>query len=324
MRLFGARIGSSCRIKPGFRLKFPWRFVVGDHCWLGESAWVDNLAPVIIGDRVCISQGVYICTGNHDFRSTTFDLKLGSIYIESDVWVASFSILCPGTHLGSSCVIFAGSVVNGVIPEGSLVRVILFHHWPALIFLDMTTSPIPSLLIVVPTLNSYQLLPSLLRSLQCQTWTNWRLLFIDGPSSKDHRKWLDTCCSLDPRCSWVPQSSSERGIFGAMNQGFIASSYLDHDFDWILFWGSDDWAASPTAFEDVFSLVYQSFESDPVSCPLPDLIVCKGRYVKIPLLTKFLSSCNVTFTSQFFSIIRSSSISFSSVLPPPHQATFFE
>ena len=122
LRLFGARIGSSCRIMPGFRLKFPWRFVVGDHCWLGESAWVDNLAPVIIGDRVCISQGVYICTGNHDFRSTTFDLKLGSIYIESDVWVASFSILCPGTHLGSSCVIFAGSVVNGVIPEGSLVR----------------------------------------------------------------------------------------------------------------------------------------------------------------------------------------------------------
>jgi hypothetical protein len=29
LRLFGARIGSGCRLKPGLRVKFPWRLQVG-------------------------------------------------------------------------------------------------------------------------------------------------------------------------------------------------------------------------------------------------------------------------------------------------------
>jgi putative colanic acid biosynthesis acetyltransferase WcaF len=45
LRSFGARIGSGCRLKPGLRVKFPWRLQVGRACWLAEDAWPDNLAP---------------------------------------------------------------------------------------------------------------------------------------------------------------------------------------------------------------------------------------------------------------------------------------
>ena len=45
LRLFGAKIGSGVYAKPGLRVKFPWYLSVGDHCWLGEDAWIDNLAP---------------------------------------------------------------------------------------------------------------------------------------------------------------------------------------------------------------------------------------------------------------------------------------
>lgn len=38
LRAFGAQIGSGCRLKPGLRVKFPWRLVVGHHCWLAEDA----------------------------------------------------------------------------------------------------------------------------------------------------------------------------------------------------------------------------------------------------------------------------------------------
>ena len=48
-------------------------------CWLAEDAWPGNLAPISLGDRVCLSQGAYLCTGNHDFRSPGFDLRLGPI-----------------------------------------------------------------------------------------------------------------------------------------------------------------------------------------------------------------------------------------------------
>ena len=99
----------------------------------------------------------------------------------------------------------------------------------------------------MPTLNSHRLLPRLVASLQQQTCPLWRVLFIDGPSGPEHRAYLDQLCRLDARFSWQPQDASEPGIFGAMNQGFAAAG----PHDWLLFWGSDDWAAA----EDVFARV---------------------------------------------------------------------
>ena len=43
------------------------------------TAWPGNLAPISLGDRVCLSQGAYLCAGNHNFRSPGFDLRLGPI-----------------------------------------------------------------------------------------------------------------------------------------------------------------------------------------------------------------------------------------------------
>ena len=89
----------------------------------------------------------------------------------------------------------------------------------------------PSLLIVVPTLDSYLLLSRLVASLQEQTWSNWRLLFVDGPSSFEHRSWLIQCCANEPRCRFVSQTSDCPGIFGAMNQGFAEAA----SDEWVLF-----------------------------------------------------------------------------------------
>lgn len=125
-----------------------------------------------------------------------------------------------------------------------------------------------SLLIVVPTLNSYQLLPHLVTSLQAQSWTRWKLIFVDGPSDLEHRQWLESCCAAEPRCCWLEQDPVEPGIFGAMNQGFDQAA----QDDWILFWGSDDWAAGPKVLEEAMSCIGTApFQSD--------LVVCRGRYV---------------------------------------------
>ena len=125
-----------------------------------------------------------------------------------------------------------------------------------------------SLLIIVPTLNSYQLLSRFVSSLKDQSWTGWRVVFVDGPSSLQHRKWLESCCIDDFRFQWIEQSPHEPGIFGAMNQGFS----LAGPADWLLFWGSDDWAASPSVLGSVVKAI--EFYSSP-----PDLLVCQGRYV---------------------------------------------
>ena len=144
----------------------------------------------------------------------------------------------------------------------------------------MTPSQSSRLLIVVPTLNSYPLLPRLLASLQQQTWPHWQLLFIDGPSGPEHRKWLQQCCGRDPRCRWLEQDPAEPGIFGAMNQGFAAASQSASRPDWLLFWGSDDWAASPTVLATAMAAVEQLAVAAGTAAtrPLPDLLVCSGRY----------------------------------------------
>ena len=122
LRVFGARIGEGCRLKPGLRVKFPWRLQVGNACWLAEDAWFDNLAMITLGDRVCLSQGVYLCTGNHNYRSSGFDLLLGPINICDDSWIAARAVLAPGTVIGAGAVVALGAVVSGTVISGTIVR----------------------------------------------------------------------------------------------------------------------------------------------------------------------------------------------------------
>jgi putative colanic acid biosynthesis acetyltransferase WcaF len=116
LRWFGAAIGSQVRIKPGVRIKFPWRLKVGDHVWIGENAWFDNLALITIEDHVCISQSVYLCTGNHDWSSPQFDLRVAPIVIQHSAWVAAQAVVGPGVTIGQGAVLSLGSVAGRSLP----------------------------------------------------------------------------------------------------------------------------------------------------------------------------------------------------------------
>ena len=168
------------------------------------------------------------------------------------------------------------------------------------------------LLIVVPTLNSYALLPQLLDSLQQQSWPHWRVLFIDGASGPKHRQWLEQCCAFEARCQWVEQDPEESGIFGAMNQGFVAAGTAD----WLLFWGSDDWTASPAVFADLIAALVETASQG----VLPDLMVCGGRYADaasgaLARATVFHPPGLLNTASYRRALLLGST--------PPHQATLF-
>jgi putative colanic acid biosynthesis acetyltransferase WcaF len=112
LRRFGAAIGQGVRIKPGVRIKFPWRLTIGNYCWIGEETWLDNVAPITLEDHVCLSQGVYLCTGNHDWSDPHFQLRLASIYIESGSWIAARAVVGPGVRVGYGAVLGLGSVAT--------------------------------------------------------------------------------------------------------------------------------------------------------------------------------------------------------------------
>jgi putative colanic acid biosynthesis acetyltransferase WcaF len=117
LRIFGARVGRGVLVRPGVRVKFPWYLSIGDYSWIGEDAWIDNLAPVTIEANVCISQGVYLCTGNHDWRTHNMRLFHRPIILQEASWVGARSTLCPGVTLGCGAVVAVGSIVTRSIPS---------------------------------------------------------------------------------------------------------------------------------------------------------------------------------------------------------------
>ena len=113
LRLFGARIGQGVNIKPRVRVKFPWRLSVGDHSWIGEGVWIDNLGQVTVGSHACISQGAYLCTGSHDWSDPAFTLVVKPIVLEDGCWVGAMARVAPGVTVGQEAVLTLGSVAVG-------------------------------------------------------------------------------------------------------------------------------------------------------------------------------------------------------------------
>jgi putative colanic acid biosynthesis acetyltransferase WcaF len=119
LRLFGARVGRGLVVRPRVTIKYPWFLTLGDHVWLGEQVWIDNHCLVSVGASVCISQGAYLFTGNHDYDDRGFRFFCKPVTIEDGAWVGAKAIVCPGSVLRRMSVVGAGVVWNGVAAPGS-------------------------------------------------------------------------------------------------------------------------------------------------------------------------------------------------------------
>lgn len=122
LRLFGARIARGVVIKPGVNVKYPWNLEVGAHSWIGEKVWLDSLAPIKIGAHCCLSQGVVIMTGNHNYKQPSFDLLVKEVVLEDGVWLGAGSMLAPGTCCRSHSVLSLLSVASGELEAYSVYR----------------------------------------------------------------------------------------------------------------------------------------------------------------------------------------------------------
>lgn len=122
LRLFGAKIGKGVNIKPGVNIKYPWRLTIGDYCWIGEDVWIDNLADVKIGNNVCISQGAMLLCGNHNYKTSTFDLQIGKIELEDGAWIGAKSVVCPGVAVKSHAILSVASVASSDLESYSIYR----------------------------------------------------------------------------------------------------------------------------------------------------------------------------------------------------------
>ena len=112
LRAFGAKIGKGVCIKPHVNVKYPWNLTIGDYAWIGENVWIDSLVPIHIGNNAVVSQGAMLLTGNHNYKSPSFDLIVKEITIEDGAWVGAQSTVCPGITMKSHSVLTVGSIAT--------------------------------------------------------------------------------------------------------------------------------------------------------------------------------------------------------------------
>lgn len=120
LRIFGAKVGRGVIIKPRVNIHFPWKLILGNNVWIGEEVFILNFEPITIGSNVCISQRVFLCGGNHDYRDIKFSYRNDKIIVEDGVWIGASSFIAAGVTISQDAVITAGSVATKDQPQGMI------------------------------------------------------------------------------------------------------------------------------------------------------------------------------------------------------------
>ncbi len=121
LRLFGASIDRTARIRCGVRIVHPWLLTVGEWSIVGEGTVLYNLGPLSIGPHTLISQDVYLCGGTHDYRQPGLPLVRSAITIGGGVWLCAGAFIGPSVTIGDNSIIAARAVVVNDVPAGVIV-----------------------------------------------------------------------------------------------------------------------------------------------------------------------------------------------------------
>lgn len=109
LRLFGAKVDWSCRIRRTACFECPWNFTAGPNCAVGDHAIIYALGPITLGRRVSISQYSHLCAGTHDFSRFDLPLLRPPITLKDDAWLGADAFVGPGVTLHEGALLGARS-----------------------------------------------------------------------------------------------------------------------------------------------------------------------------------------------------------------------
>ncbi|MCQ8128665.1 putative colanic acid biosynthesis acetyltransferase [Methylomonas sp. WSC-6] len=121
LRLFGAKIGSGCKIDPSCFIWAPWNLEIGDLTCIANKVELYSVDKIKIGSNVTVSQRSFICTASHDITLLSKPLTHAPIEIADHAWVCAESFLAPGVKVGEGAVIGARSAVFKDVEAWSVV-----------------------------------------------------------------------------------------------------------------------------------------------------------------------------------------------------------
>jgi acetyltransferase-like isoleucine patch superfamily enzyme len=98
---------------------------IGENTWIGPFCLIDGSGGLTIGKGCDISAGVHIYTHSTARRCVTersVDTDRAPVTIGDHTFIGANAVVLMGARIGSHCVVAAGAVVKGVVPDGRAAR----------------------------------------------------------------------------------------------------------------------------------------------------------------------------------------------------------
>lgn len=99
--------------------------IIGEKVYMNQNCSISSKSKITIGDNCNFGPNVCVFDNDHKFNSvsgvSTTEYSLGEIIIGSGTWIASNVVILKNSKIGINCVIGAGCIIKGIIPNGTLV-----------------------------------------------------------------------------------------------------------------------------------------------------------------------------------------------------------
>ena len=112
LRLFGARLGPTCKFYPSSRVWAPWNLICADLVAVADGAEIYNPAPIRIGSHAILSQNSYLCGATHDFDDPAFPLLAYTMEVGPYAWICARACVAPGVNVSEGAVLGLASVAT--------------------------------------------------------------------------------------------------------------------------------------------------------------------------------------------------------------------
>lgn len=96
---------------------------LGNNVFINENCFIVSRDQILIENNVIMGPGVSIFDHNHRFNRNEVlnDFSTKKIVVGEGSWLGAGCILLKEAQIGKHCVIGAGTVINGVVPDYSIV-----------------------------------------------------------------------------------------------------------------------------------------------------------------------------------------------------------
>ncbi|MHC4142397.1 MAG: LbetaH domain-containing protein [Planctomycetota bacterium] len=116
LKLFGTRLTPRTKFRRTVRVDRPWNVSAGTLTVIGDDVVLRARLPITIGDRCVVSQLAVITTERRDHATVGFPTVAAPITLEDDVWIATDTLVLPGSTVGAGTVVGARGLVDGELP----------------------------------------------------------------------------------------------------------------------------------------------------------------------------------------------------------------